>query len=192
MLDEMTWDSDYLALGLRYEGPRKPSEVLEAMRPDLEHVCDRALEGGVDPMKAMRVTMTLRGFILLAKDNPDLDLTLGDEDEEMDADPEFTVLADYVYETMSLMERDLPARTRYGWVTDDPDEPGYDALGVWPDWDAVNEGIEDDTILELDNIDVFVERRQEMRNDGFLFALIYEGEDAILLDTATGEIEWRW
>lgn len=195
MYDGPDFEDEHLQMGLRYHGMRKPSQILDAIGPDLDYATDQAVEGGSDWMETEFAKIQCQAMQMFCKSNPDFDLVIPHEDEGddyLDGEPAYIVIVDYVtkmFETLS--EYTLPF-TRYGWASEDPENDGYCALGVWPDWDDVNKAVENKRLAEVDSYEQLAEDQAEIKSLGFLYAIMIDGDDTIIFDVNDLTVVWQY
>lgn len=193
MLDEQLWDDDDLRLGLRYEGPRTPSQILDALMPDLVWAEQKQMEAGHDWMSVASVPLQARAFMALLESEPDLDIPFdGDDDESLDTGPEHMVLCQHIANLMEFLQDLTPALTIYDWASENAESDGYYALGVWPNWAEINKGVEEGRILVIEDRETLAAHHQEIRKSGYEHAILEDGEDTVLFSTLNCEEQWRW
>jgi hypothetical protein len=195
MYDGPQFEDDHLNIGLRYHGMRKPSQILDALTPDLDFSVERAVEGGAEWMEAEFARVQCAAFLMLIKSNPDLDLVIeeGDEgDDYLDGDPEYLVIVNYVTDLIKTISDYTAPFTRYGWASDDTDDDGYNALGVWPDWEDINKAVTNGRLAEIDSFQQLTDDQDEIRKASIGYAIMVDGDDTIIFDVRDLSVVWQY
>jgi hypothetical protein len=188
MLDAVR--TDIFTVGLVDEIERRPSEVLDAMLSSIQTCADIALEEGHDWIQIEQIRLKGEALRALTANDPNIDVTFG-EDEELD-EPRVMAMVQEVHDFMDFISEFTPPYTYFGFVSDDPSEDGFNAIGIWPDWTRIRVAVQHERVAELEHPSEFSEYQNEMIEAQYEHALIEDGEDLTLVSVVTGEVEWRW
>jgi len=195
-------DLDALPPGLRLNGngERRPSEILNAIRMDMQFVHDKAIEGGFDYDSLAEWLLVADAMLAYVKTSSHLDMSFPVNDEEEmnvldgEYDAENLAIYRYVSELLSQLNKETPLFMTYGWASDDPNDDAAYELGVWIDWKEINHNLEKGRMIqvahesELDDIE-FVAAAMEQ---GASYALVDDGESRIGIYTLGETCMQEW
>lgn len=196
MYDGPDVSDDTLQRGLRYKGLRKPSQILDALQLDLQWVSEKLIEGGHPPLDAYRIMVEADAFAALCRSNPDYDVEIPDDFADEDfytLDIQTQVVMDVVTDLIQLLDENTELYLIYGWGSDNPDDDGYDELGVWIDWRKIDKDLESGILFSLDyeaDIDDTV-IRDGIREAGHRHAIFDDGDRVAIYETTLGTLIWE-
>lgn len=193
MFDEM--EEPTLARGLRYKGPRIPSQILDAMMDDLIKAADQGIEYGYEQFSAYQPIVVAQAMIALCNSDPDFDKPMPDRWDGNEYDNytmEELTLYNMVDNLIDFLDGFTAEYLRYEWCSSDPEDEDFDELGVWIDWNRIRDTIEAGKMHVLDIEDEI--ENEELRNDlserGVRYAIYWDSETASLWETAQGTRIW--
>lgn len=164
-----------LTLGPRYEGQRKPSAILDALEGDLEQFSYWMIEGGHGVIESHASLYQARAWRALCANHPEFDATIGSDDDEGwlgDSEVESLYMARAIEALCDDLDSYTPSYTRYGWRSNDPEDDGYERLGVWIDWDLIDKDLETGKLARIDHPDDLTpDYAATLRQGGANFAL---------------------
>lgn len=139
-------DDEHLPYGAILEGSTKPSDVLEAILPFLQWAAYKTAEWGADYIDAMSQCIIAEGLHKLARSSAHYDVSMvGDPDDPSEDEVEVLALHYAVGRFIEVLDEFTAIGQRFGF--DDGD------LGVWTDWDTIDNFIKTGEIIEIDHPD---------------------------------------
>lgn len=185
--NEIDYDEiEYLPRGLRLKGSgqRKPSEVLDAMLPDLQFAFDKDCEGGSDPIQAYQSVLIAEGLLALAKSSQHHDLSIPSDDDQDaldESDIENHVMAHMIARLMTHLDDYTQLFMTYGWAAEDYNDPAFDELGVWINWTEIDRHIAKGTMITIGD-------ERDLDDEDFVRGAMEHGAAYALLDDGDGRI----
>lgn len=172
---------DELPRGIRYEGERRPAEVIEAIQGDLHWLCHKALEWGHDFEACHELTIRAEAYRALARSSMHWNIPMPDDDEDLYDDFEAYVFGLMVNHLIEILDQYTAPLQLYGWKGDQ--------LGVWIDWDAIDLMTEQGDIVTISHPDELLDT-EWVESLSAAYAL-YEDDGYVALYDRSGAFLWE-